>query len=282
MSAPLGFVRLDIAAGFAADFGPIYAKREGERVWYGFRVEERHLNPRGLAHGGALATFADMQLAALMRMGVLEPKQSPTISLSVDFLAPARLGDWVEGEIVLVKRTGRLAFPQTIFRVEGSVIARTKGMYAHADKAGSLDLPPPPQAAPFDEPPPPGFEPLDPGPGFGAVFGPMHYDRERGRLGFRVAQRHINLFGICHGGALTMFADYQLVPLRRAGIVKGPFAPTLSLNVDFVGAARLNDWIEAEATLVRATGRYLFTQAVLSREGGAAARSAAIFAMSRS
>ncbi len=115
------------------------------------------------------------------------------------------------------------------------MIARTKGMFAHAEKGASLDIPPPAREAPSEAPPPPpGFEPLDPGPGFGVFFGPMHYDPERRRLGFRVAPRHINLFGVCHGGALAMFADYQLVPLRRAGIVKGPFAPTLSLSLDFL------------------------------------------------
>ena len=78
-----------------------------------------------------------------------------------------------------------------------------------------------------------------------------------------------------------MLADYQLVPLRLAGLASGPFAPTLSLNVDFVSAARLGDWIEAEATLVKATGRYLFTQAVLSNAAGPVARSSAIYALSR-
>jgi uncharacterized protein (TIGR00369 family) len=276
---PPGFSPLAIAAGFAADFGPIYARREGERVWFGFRVADDHLNPRALAHGGALATFADMQLAALMRTGRLDPRQSPTISLSVDFLAPARAGDWVEGEVVLVKRTGRLAFSETILGVGGAPVARAKGIFSHSDKAAPLDRPPPPPPEPDETPPPPGFQPLDPGPGFGAFFGPMHYDSGRGRLGFRVAPRHINLFGLCHGGALAMFADYQLAPLRRAGIVAGPFAPTLSLNIDFLGPARLGEWIEAEATLIKRTGRYVFTQAVLTNGQGAVARSTAIYAM---
>ena len=97
------------------------------------------MNPRGVAHGGALATFADMQLATLMRMGRLEAKQSPTISLSLDFLAPARQGDWVEGEIVLVKRTGRLAFSESILTVDGSPVARAKAIFSHSDRAASLD-----------------------------------------------------------------------------------------------------------------------------------------------
>jgi uncharacterized protein (TIGR00369 family) len=282
-ATPPGFARLEIAAGFAADFGPIYAKREGERVWYGFRVEEKHLNPRAMVHGGALATFADMQLAALMRSGRLTPKQSPTISLSLDFLAPAKAGDWVEGEIVLVKRTRRLAFSETILTVAGASIARAKGMFAHTEGAASLHAGAPPALDEADDPPPDGFAPLDAGPGFGEFFGPTYWrpGPDGPRLGFRVARRHINLFGLCHGGALATFADYQLAPMRRAGLLQGPFAPTLSLNVDFLSAARAGEWIEAEVALIRATGRYVFTQALLSNARGPVARSTAIYALTR-
>ncbi len=282
MSAPPGFAPLEIAAGFAADFGPIYAQREGERVRYGFRVEEKHLNPRGMAHGGALATFADMQLAALMRTGVLAPKQAPTISLSVDFLAPVQAGAWVQGEIDLVARSGRLAFAQTVLRVEGTPVVRTSAKFAYSEKAAPLDpgqpVPPP---AYIDAPPPEGFEPLGFGAGFGAFFGPAYWRPGSTRFGFRVSPRHINLFGFCHGGALATFADYQLAPLRRAGLAQGPFAPTLSLNMDFLGPARLGEWIEAEAVLLRSTSRYLFTQALLTNANGAVARSNAIYAMMR-
>jgi uncharacterized protein (TIGR00369 family) len=279
---PPGFDQLKIAAGFAADFGPIYGKREGERFWFGFRVGADHMNFRGVAHGGALATFADMQLAALMRMGRLDAKQSPTISLSLDYLAPVRRGDWVEGEIVLVKRTGRLAFSETILTVDGSPVARSKAIFVHSDRGASLDAPrPDPPTPPEPHAAPEGFAPLDPGLGFGQFFGPIGFGAEPPRIGFRVTERHVNLFGFCHGGALATFADYQIAPLRRAKVVEGPFSPTLSLNIDYLGPARLGDWIEAETTLVRATGRYLFTQAILSNAEGPVARSTAIYAISK-
>ena len=55
----------------------------------------------------------------------------------------------------------------------------------------------------------------------------------------------------------------------------------MSLNVDYLGPARLGDWIEAEPILVRATGRYLFTQAILSSTDGPVARSTAIYAVAK-
>jgi len=278
VNPPPGFIRLAIPAGFAADFGAIFGKREGERFFYGFRVEDMHLNRLGFAHGGALATFADMQLAALMRMGRLAPKQSPTIRLSLDFLSPVRRGDWVQGEIALDRRTMQLAFAQTLLTAGETPVARAAAIYAHSDNAASLDAPPAPPPGVSDEPAPAGFEHRKPAPGFGALFGPTHWRTGTTRFGFRVAQRHINLFGLCHGGAMAMFADYQILPLRLAGLLEGGFAPTLSLSVDFLGPARLGDWIEAEASLVKRTGRYLFTAAVMSNPAGPVARSTAIYA----
>jgi len=280
---PAGFDRIDVAAPFVTAFGPIYARREGERVSFGFRAEAQHLNPKGLGHGGALATFADMQLVAHMFTGTLARLRAPTISLSLDYLAPVRPGDWVEGEVTLVKRTGRLAFSETILTVEGQPVVRSRGLFAYSDANPPLDPPPPPPAVEL-EPPPPGYEPLNPGVGFGALFGPMACvaDPLRPRIGFRVAPHHLNLFGRCHGGALAMLADYQLAPLRLSGIEPSRgFAPTLSLQVEYLTAANLGDWVEAECTLHRATGRYLFTQALMSNAQGPVARSTAIYAVVR-
>ena len=283
MVIPPGFGEIDVAAPFVRAFGPIFARREGERVWFGFRADERHLNPSGFGHGGALATFADLQLAAVMFTGRLARVRAPTISLSLDYLAPVRPGDWVEGEVTLLKRTGRLAFSETILTVEGEPVVRAKGLFAYSENNPPLDPPPPPPAREAT-PPPPGFAHFDPGPGFGALFGPMACDANpaRPRIGFRVEPRHLNLFGRCHGGALAMLADYQLAPLRISGVEPSRGgAPTLSLQVDYLNGAHLGDWVEAECTLHRASGRYLFTQALMSNGEGPVARSTAIYALTR-
>jgi len=280
---PTGFEQIDVAAPFVTAFGPIYARRDGERVSFGFRAGAQHLNPKGLGHGGALATFADMQLVAHMVTGSLARLRAPTISLSLDYLAPVRPGDWVEGDVGLVKRTGRLAFSETVLTVEGQPVVRSRGMFAYSD--ANLPLVPPPPPPPMElEPPPPGYAPFNPGVGFGELFGPMACaaDPLRPRIGFRVAPHHLNLFGRCHGGALAMLADYQLAPLRLSGVEPSRgFSPTLSLHVDYLNAANLGDWVEAECTRHHASGRYLFTQALMSNSQGPVARSTAIYAVMR-
>ena len=281
---PEGFARVEIAAGFAADFGAIYAKRVGDQIWYGFRVGEEHLNPHGSAHGGALATFADMQLAVLMRTGVLEAKQAPTISLALDYLAPVRLGDWVWGEVKLVKRTGRIAFTETLLTVADAPVVRATAMFAHSERSllmSSAEVAP--KLVDREAPIPQGFTEFSGGPGFGEKIGAVYgrADPAGPKLGFRVERRHVNLFGFCHGGALATIADYQIGALKRAGLVQGPFSPTLRLAIDYVSAAKFGEWIEADVRLIRATGRYIFTEAVLSGDNGPVARSSLIYAQLR-
>ena len=50
---PQGFEELRRAnSRFLSSLGPLYSKAEGSGVVIGLRLEERHLNTRGVAHGG--------------------------------------------------------------------------------------------------------------------------------------------------------------------------------------------------------------------------------------
>lgn len=134
-AVPEGFELADLGAGFGAAFGPVYMDRAGGRV--GFWVSELHMNPINGLHGGAMATFADTQLMAL-RGGIEEGRtHSPTISLSLDYLAPAIVGDWVEAEVTLVKTTRTMIFTQAIMTVDGNPVARSSAIYRNRDKTGA-------------------------------------------------------------------------------------------------------------------------------------------------
>ena len=92
---PEGFALVEPNSPFMTSFGPLYERREGDAFVRAFRVLEHHKNINSVAHGGVLASFADMLLArALMwelnRYGV-------TVRLVTDYLGPAKRGDWVEG-----------------------------------------------------------------------------------------------------------------------------------------------------------------------------------------
>ncbi len=131
---PDGFTRADLGPGFGAGFGPVYVDRATQRM--GFRVREAHGNPVGTCHGGAMATFADTLLMA-HRGGREEGlPHSPTISLSVDYLAPAPVGAWVEAAVTVARTTRTMIFVQAMLTVAGDPVARVSSIYRNLHKTG--------------------------------------------------------------------------------------------------------------------------------------------------
>jgi uncharacterized protein (TIGR00369 family) len=127
---PEGFTPLRLSMGFLDANGPLYWRWAGERFLLGFRVEARHCNPGKVCHGGMLATFADMLLPIAARfqsnadMGFL-----PTVNLSLDFVAPAPLGGWLEGRAEGLKATRNLLFSQGTVTADGAICLRANGIF---------------------------------------------------------------------------------------------------------------------------------------------------------
>ncbi len=67
----------------------------------GPRIEERHANARGIAHGGVLVTMADIAcgynasyVGVAKRPGARPTAALTTASLAFDFAGSAIVGDW--------------------------------------------------------------------------------------------------------------------------------------------------------------------------------------------
>jgi uncharacterized protein (TIGR00369 family) len=127
---PEGFAPFKLSFGFLEANGPLYGKWQDEHLLLGFRVELRHCNPGRVAHGGMLATFADMLLPIAARfqskidMGFL-----PTVNLACDYLAPAPLGAWVQGRAEAIKITRNLLFAQGLATADGEPVLRANGIF---------------------------------------------------------------------------------------------------------------------------------------------------------
>lgn len=127
---------------------------------------------------------------------------------------------------------------------------------------------------------PEGFRPVRLGGEFIAHNGPLLARLLDGRvqLGFRVEPRHTNPLGICHGGMLATFAD-MLIPcaaMYHPGL-EPRFLPTISLQVDYMGSARLGCWVQGEAQVLRSTRNMVFGQALISCDGETAVRVSGVF-----
>jgi uncharacterized protein (TIGR00369 family) len=131
---PEGFALAALGQGFSERFGPVYVDRSTHRM--GFQVDARHANPVETCHGGALATFCDAHLVAYRDGAESGAAHCPTISLSVDYIAPIPVGAWVEAHVTLVKATRSMLFIQSLMSVDGAPVARSSAIYRNPDQAG--------------------------------------------------------------------------------------------------------------------------------------------------
>ena len=137
---PAGFTAANVGSGFSSRNATFYARWANERLQLGFRVAEHHTNLRNVLHGGMLATYADTLLPyAAMYQALGGRHFLPTISLQIDYLAPAALGTWVQGEGEALRTTRNMVFMQGLVTADDTPIARLSGIFKIGPAAGELD-----------------------------------------------------------------------------------------------------------------------------------------------
>lgn len=134
MSVPEGFRSMPhIRSGFLHANGPFYAKAEGDKLVIGFPIEERHTNSNGVAHGGMILGFSDFMLTAGLNWGAKLSRFLVTVSVSCDFAGPAKLGDWVEGRVDVLRVTRSMVFGQGLITTgNGDLVARVSGVMKYS------------------------------------------------------------------------------------------------------------------------------------------------------
>lgn len=128
-SVPEGFQPLKRLAPFLQMIGPIYVKSVDRSRIVAVRVEEKHLNMRGIVHGGMLVTLADSALGINLSYSREPPRPMVTVNLSTDFLEPARLGDWIEAHVQIQRMGLHLAFANCTLQVGDKTILRASGVF---------------------------------------------------------------------------------------------------------------------------------------------------------
>ena len=127
---PSGFTPLAIGGDYMAVNGPLYVRVVDGRAQLGFRVMQRHTNPLNNCHGGMLASFGDMLLpVCIHRQSEVGRRFLPTISLQIDYLAPAPLGAWVQGEAEVLRVTRTMVFANGVARADGTPVIRVSGIF---------------------------------------------------------------------------------------------------------------------------------------------------------
>ncbi len=125
----------DIPDGFARHGRSSPATAPWEPLWYraadgalGLRIAEPHCNARGIAHGGVIAALADNIMGlACARARASRPV---TASLGIDYLGPARSGQWLEFVPTVDKAGATLGFATCRVTADGVLCATARATFA--------------------------------------------------------------------------------------------------------------------------------------------------------
>jgi acyl-coenzyme A thioesterase PaaI-like protein len=112
--------------------------------------------------------------------------------------------------------------------------------------------------------PPTGWKPYSEGKSLIDHVGPIWQRKSDGGVdyAFRVSDVHLNLLGVLHGGMLSIFADHALGMRVWALNDRLPCA-TIQLDLNFVAAGRLGDFVECRTEVVRRTRSLFFMRGTL-------------------
>lgn len=110
---------------------PLYSMRTDKGVHMGLRLARPHTNSRGLIHGGLIAALSDnaMGYSCAQTMGFEANKSLVTISLTVDFIGTAKIGQWLAIETEAIRTGSTICFAQGLVRADEMVIARASGTF---------------------------------------------------------------------------------------------------------------------------------------------------------
>lgn len=126
---PDGFERHFRQSPLTDPWEPLYSRRTADAVIIALRLAKPHTNSRGLIHGGLIATLADnaMGLSCSVKLG--GGARFVTVSLAVDFVGTAEIGQWLSVESEVIKTGGTLCFAQCRVTADSLVIARANATF---------------------------------------------------------------------------------------------------------------------------------------------------------
>ena len=126
---PEGFERHTRHSGLTDPWQPIYARRSSRGVSLAIRASAAHANSRGFVHGGLITALADNAMGLSCGQEVDNTSSLVTVSLSMDFVGFAKVGQWLEIRSEVIKTGKTLCFASALVMADDSVCARASGVF---------------------------------------------------------------------------------------------------------------------------------------------------------
>lgn len=125
---PPGFEPLCATSPFMNRVSSLFVHRDADGIQtIGSMISQGQLNSQGSAHGGFLLSFADFALSTATG--------STLLTVSVEFLRPARIGQWIQARVTVRKASASLIFADAIVTCEHLDILRAGGIFRPAGGA---------------------------------------------------------------------------------------------------------------------------------------------------
>ena len=126
---PEGFEPHFRKSPFTDPWEPLYSKKTDKSVSMGLRLGRPHTNSRGLIHGGLIASLADNSMGYSCAQATGWKTSFVTVSLAVDYIGSAQIGQWLAVECEVIKTGSTLCFAQALIKADDAVIARASGTF---------------------------------------------------------------------------------------------------------------------------------------------------------
>lgn len=129
IAPPAGFSRHFRRSPLTEPWEPLYSRREDGLVSIGFLAGAAHANSRGFVHGGMISALADNAMGLSCSQSLEGGPSLVTVSLAVDFLGSATLGQWVEVAPKLNRLGATLCFAEAVVTANGEPCAKAHATF---------------------------------------------------------------------------------------------------------------------------------------------------------
>ena len=130
---PPGFVESTRPSPLLDPWRPLYVAELDDRILMGVLVREAHCNSRGSVHGGFYAALVDQAAGHSTSTCILARgwplKSLLTTSLTVDYLGPARIGQWLEFDTHFAEGGRSLWHTEVDITADGVTVGRGRATF---------------------------------------------------------------------------------------------------------------------------------------------------------
>jgi len=120
--------------GLIGTLGPLLSRRDEQGRAYGLHIDEKHLNPVGVVHGGTVATLVDQVISAVA-WEHNDRQPCLTIQLNTTFLKATLPGETLVARGRVTHQTGSMMFLEGVVYSGDELVATAQAIMKRMSSA---------------------------------------------------------------------------------------------------------------------------------------------------